>query len=122
MRAITYLIVACCGAILIPWQVAGASASGPAAGEGRKPSDAKRRIAAYEAAPPDAKPEGISKYLLDGRPLYLIPSPCCDQFNYLYTPEGRAICAPAGGITGRGDGRCPAGIKPASEAASGVRR
>ena len=41
-----------------------------------------------------------------GEKAFLVTSPCCDQFNYLYDKNGRVLCAPSGGITGRGDGRC----------------
>ena len=74
------------------------------------PATAMQRIAAYEAAPGSTAAAGMAKYLFQGNPLWLIPSPCCDQFNYLYTATGTALCAPSGGITGGGDGKCPAGI------------
>ena len=32
---------------------------------------------------------------------------CRDCFNYIYTAEGKKFCAPSGGDTGGGDGRCP---------------
>jgi hypothetical protein len=76
------------------------------------PAAAMQRIAAYEAAPGSTASTGMAKYLYQGNPLWLIPSPCCDLFNYLYTATGTALCAPSGGITGGGDGKCPAGITP----------
>jgi hypothetical protein len=69
-------------------------------------------IAKFEAAPPNRRDYGITKYLLDGKPHWLIVAPCCDQFNYLYNAEGVAVCAPYGGIAGNGDGKCLAGIRP----------
>ncbi len=38
--------------------------------------------------------------------MYLFSSNCCDQFNTLYDESCNRICAPSGGFTGRGDGRC----------------
>ena len=38
---------------------------------------------------------------------YYVPPQCCDQFSTLYDADGAVICAPDGGITGRGDGKCP---------------
>ncbi|WP_295551974.1 hypothetical protein [uncultured Pseudacidovorax sp.] len=41
-----------------------------------------------------------------GQRAYLLTPPCCDLFNHLYSAEGRLLCAPSGGLTGRGDGSC----------------
>ncbi|WP_304303508.1 hypothetical protein [Pseudacidovorax intermedius] len=41
-----------------------------------------------------------------GQRAYLLTSPCCDLFNHLYSADGRLLCAPSGGLTGRGDGSC----------------
>ncbi len=38
---------------------------------------------------------------------YYFTSDCCDQFNYLYDADCKLICAPDGGLTGQGDGKCP---------------
>ena len=46
----------------------------------------------------------------DGQIVYLHMAPCCDQFNKAYDADGRYLCAPSGGFTGQGDGRCPAWI------------
>jgi len=35
------------------------------------------------------------------------PGDCCDTFSRLYDVDGNLICYPDGGITGKGDGRCP---------------
>jgi len=48
----------------------------------------------------------IAKVEYDGKPAYLISSPCCDMFNYLYDPDGNVLCAPSGGFAGAGDGPC----------------
>ncbi len=80
-------------------------------------------IAAYEAASPDNRPAGIQKLLYNGKPAYLLISPCCDQFNYLYSAEGVPLCAPSGGIAGHGDGRCKADvIRPARDEGATTRR
>lgn len=39
------------------------------------------------------------------RVYYFIPA-CCDRFTELYDAQGRLVCYPAGGITGKGDGKC----------------
>lgn len=62
-----------------------------------------QRIADFAAGRADPQ---LRLYSYRGRPAYLLNSPCCDQFNYLYDAEGRILCAPSGGLSGRGDGRC----------------
>jgi len=39
---------------------------------------------------------------------YYLPPRCCDVFSELYDADGTFVCHPDGGLTGRGDGRCPA--------------
>lgn len=39
------------------------------------------------------------------RVYYFVPA-CCDRFTELYNTEGKLVCYPAGGITGKGDGKC----------------
>lgn len=51
-------------------------------------------------------PASISKYIYHGKTTYLFSSNCCDQFNSLYDESCNHICAPSGGFTGRGDGKC----------------
>ena len=69
----------------------------------------RERIRAFEA---DSRPRpfDVSSFwgpAPDGRPVYLFTAGCCDQFNRLYDADGRFICAPSGGFTGAGDGKCP---------------
>ncbi len=37
---------------------------------------------------------------------YLFSAACCDQYAKLYDASCQYICAPSGGITGQGDGKC----------------
>lgn len=46
----------------------------------------------------------------EGQLVYLHMALCCDQFNKAYDADGRYLCAPSGGFTGQGDGRCPAWV------------
>ena len=39
---------------------------------------------------------------------YYLPSRCCDIWSDLYDADGALVCHPDGGITGGGDGNCPA--------------
>ena len=56
---------------------------------------------------PPNLPEQVDEYLYKGKKIYLVTAPCCDFFNMVYDDSCKNICAPTGGITGRGDGRCP---------------
>src|SRR5262245_13886108 len=67
-------------------------------------------IAAYESATPERRPSNIRRVLYKGSPAYLVASPCCDHFNYLYDAQGLRLCAPSGGIAGKGDGKCTGAI------------
>jgi hypothetical protein len=57
--------------------------------------------------PPRNPPAEIWQYKFEGKKVYYIPPYCCDAYSELLDENCRVICAPDGGITGRGDGRCP---------------
>jgi Tol biopolymer transport system component len=64
-------------------------------------------IVQFQLQPVGNPPQSIWRYEWEGRTVYYIPPQCCDVFSSLYDAEGTLICAPNGGIDGRGDGRCP---------------
>jgi len=64
-------------------------------------------IAKYRSEPVGNPPQSIWRYHYNGQTVYYVPPQCCDQFSILYDSQGDTICAPDGGFTGRGDGRCP---------------
>ncbi len=64
-------------------------------------------IAEFQSAPVGDPPRLIYRYTYRGRTVYYIPAQCCDQLSTLYDADGNVLCAPDGGLTGRGDGRCP---------------
>ena len=66
-----------------------------------------RLILQFQNAPVGNPPQFIWKYDYQQRVVYYIPPQCCDQYSQLYDASGGLICAPDGGITGRGDGLCP---------------
>ena len=51
-------------------------------------------------------PAEINEYEFGGKTVYLITSNCCDQYNSLVDSNCQVLCAPSGGITGKGDGKC----------------
>jgi hypothetical protein len=70
------------------------------------PACVKRIVAdAEKHESPDA-PEKIDEYLYKGERVFLFTAPCCDQYNTVYDMKCNPVCAPSGGITGKGDGKC----------------
>ena len=55
---------------------------------------------------PSNPPVQVDEYLYKGKKVYLFTAPCCDQFDQVYDVNCKKICAPTGGITGKGDGAC----------------
>jgi hypothetical protein len=64
-------------------------------------------ITEFQNAPVGNPPQAIYRYQYDGQTVYYIPAKCCDIPSILYDATGVEICLPSGGMTGRGDGRCP---------------
>lgn len=51
-------------------------------------------------------PREIWRYAYNNQLVYLVKPDCCDQYEQVYTYDCSKICAPGGGITGKGDGKC----------------
>jgi hypothetical protein len=51
--------------------------------------------------------ESAWRYIYNNDTVYYVVSECCDGFNFLYAKNGARLCAPDGGYSGRGDGKCP---------------
>lgn len=64
-------------------------------------------IKKYQSEPVGNPPQSIWRYEYKGEIVYYVPPQCCDAFSTLYDMFGNSICAPDGGITGRGNGKCP---------------
>jgi hypothetical protein len=79
----------------------------PSSTEGTTPLWVWKLIAEFQLQPVGNPPQSIWQYEFEGKTVYYIPAQCCDMFASLYDAEGTYICAPNGGIDGRGDGRCP---------------
>jgi hypothetical protein len=60
-------------------------------------------------------PLEIWRYRYQGQYVYIVIPDCCDQYISLYDEECQFICAPSGGFTGKGDGRCPGFYEIATE-------
>lgn len=64
-------------------------------------------IESHESAPVANPPASIWRYKYKGRVVFYVPPSCCDVPSELYDSDGNLICGPDGGLTGRGDGKCP---------------
>lgn len=51
-------------------------------------------------------PGSVYRCTYQNATVYYLPPQCCDQFSVLMSSDCATICAPDGGFTGRGDGRC----------------
>lgn len=63
-------------------------------------------IAKYQSDPVGNPPQSIWRYEYKNQKVYYVPPQCCDQYSILFNAAGDTLCAPDGGITGGGDGRC----------------
>lgn len=70
------------------------------------PSCIQKKIIEIQNNPIQNPPAKVQKWEVNGAIYYYITSNCCDQYNYLYDEGCTIICAPDGGITGFGDGKC----------------
>ncbi len=63
-------------------------------------------ISQYESEPVGNPPQSIWSYEYNGQVVYFVPAQCCDMFSTLFDTSGNVLCAPDGGLTGKGDGKC----------------
>jgi len=70
------------------------------------PACVREQINAIEKKTVTNPPLQIDEYEYQGKKTFLFKADCCDQFNALYDEDCKVICAPSGGYTGRGDGKC----------------
>lgn len=82
----------------------------PPAGGGRRafPECLQAKYDSYVATRKKTDPAAsVTRYTYNGQTVWMLPAPCCDQFNTVYDTSCKVVCAPSGGITGKGDGKCP---------------
>lgn len=74
--------------------------------ENSNPYSINQIIADFSKQPKKNPPIIINSYAYKGQKVYYVPSYCCDVPSTLYDQEGKKLCSPDGGITGKGDGTC----------------
>lgn len=70
------------------------------------PACVQKKINKIKAEPKWNPPATVAEYLYNGQKVYLFSSDCCDQYFKLYDSDCNYLCAPSGGFTGQGDGKC----------------
>lgn len=66
----------------------------------------REKIEQIKREPVTNPPTEVYSYMYNGKTVYHFTSGCCDMYNYVYDVNCNLICAPDGGITGTGDGKC----------------
>ncbi len=66
----------------------------------------QQKIDVIKAQPKWNPTAEVNEYRYNNQRVFLFSSECCDQFDQLLDEQCNNICAPTGGFTGKGDGRC----------------
>ena len=66
----------------------------------------QHKIDSIKAEPKWNPPAEVNEYIYKGQRVFLFTANCCDQFYMLYDGSCHYLCAPSGGYTGKGDGKC----------------
>jgi hypothetical protein len=70
------------------------------------PACVQQKIDSIKLLPRFNPPAQVDEYVYNGKKVFLFSSDCCDQYNSLVDEHCNYVCAPGGGITGKGDGAC----------------
>lgn len=71
------------------------------------PACIRQKIDSIRREPVWNPPAEVHSYRYNGQTVYFFSSNCCDNFNMVVDEQCRYLCAPSGGLTGKGDRRCP---------------
>jgi hypothetical protein len=66
----------------------------------------QQRIEAIKKEPKWNPPAEVHEYIYNDKRVFYFSSNCCDQYNVVYDENCHYICAPSGGLSGKGDGKC----------------
>lgn len=72
----------------------------------KRPEWLEKRIQFHLNEKKQNPPIQIMSYQYQGSQVYYETVGCCDQYTTLYDANGKVLCHPDGGLTGRGDGQC----------------
>jgi hypothetical protein len=66
----------------------------------------QQKIEEIKQQPRWTPPAEVHEYTYNGKRVFYFSSNCCDQYNMVFDEKCDFICAPSGGMTGKGDGKC----------------
>lgn len=93
---------------LVVWIALAAAVAGcSAVTSDEQPPFVDQLINRFRSEPVSNPPRSIWRYNYRGGVVFYVPPVCCDVPSDLYDSDGKVICSPDGGITGRGGGGCP---------------
>lgn len=70
------------------------------------PSCIQQKIDQIKKEPKWNPPAEVCEYSYKGKRVFYFSSNCCDQYNQVVDDNCNYICAPSGGLTGKGDRKC----------------
>ena len=82
------------------------SKNGSLPGDTTTPACVLNIIRSIQNEPVHNPPAEVYRYTWHNQQVYYITANCCDQYNLLYDANCNVLCAPDGGFSGAGDGRC----------------
>jgi hypothetical protein len=91
---------------LLAFAIAAVSAKECSKKSERIPECVQQKIDSIKALPKWNPPAEVHEYNYQGQQVFLFTSPCCDQYIVALNKNCEYICAPSGGYTGKGDGKC----------------
>ncbi len=71
------------------------------------PQWVKNKITQFKQQPIGNPPREVWQYTIKDKLYFYFPAQCCNLMSQLYDQQGKKICSPDGGITGKGDKKCP---------------
>lgn len=66
----------------------------------------QQKIEEIKQQPKWNPPAEVHEYNYSGKRVFYFSSNCCDRYNMVFDDKCEYICAPSGGVTGKGDGKC----------------
>ncbi len=70
------------------------------------PTCLQQQIDSIKKLPMWNPPATVEQYEYNGKTVFLMSANCCDFFATAIDENCNYVCAPSGGFTGRGDGKC----------------
>lgn len=65
------------------------------------------KIKSMDSLPGENAGRKLYRYRFEGKTVYYLTGPCCDQFSEVFDSTCQLLGHPDGGFTGRGDGSLP---------------